>query len=255
MQTRNLTFPQNLVNELNVPQMQDICDSLPVNRNWTWFTMPTREDANGNDIAGPRDIGDISTIILHHSGVAKSKGCTAASHANAHIANKAYSSKGEPGIPYHFYIKDSQAYQTNDILAFTYGVGSNNYYTVHICVEGDYKNYDTLTDADRRALIATILTVKEALPAFSGIMAHCELNKTDCPGYDYKSIIQDAVTLGKRLSDENSWEGKNKKKNQVVSEINYLFELIKKGPNDGDAVWAMNHYLDLYDYMKQRKLL
>jgi hypothetical protein len=241
---RNLTFPPTLVSELGVSQMLDITDQLPHNPAYTWA-----------ELAGARDLNDLTVIVLHHSGVPKSAGCTAERHATNHINGRAYEPKGEPGIPYHFYINNGQAYQVNDVLDRTYGVASNNAYTVHVCVEGEYYKTDQLSDADKNALLSVMLTVKAALPAFSAFKGHCELNPTDCPGYNYKAIIGQAQTLEQRLKSADTWSMKLNKVAAIVNEINYCNGLIKAGPDDGNALWAMQKQLELYDLMKQTGLL
>src|SRR5206468_13083508 len=89
--------------------------------------------------------------------------------ANDHIQLTKNEPKGDAGFPYHFYIMRGQIFQTNPIAARTYGVAGNNGYTIHVCVHGDYARYDTLTDADLNALVATCIMLKDALPNFAAI--------------------------------------------------------------------------------------
>lgn len=245
-----LTIPQEIINKLNVPQIIDVTDQLPVNKNYTWAQL-----------AGTRDINALTTPCWHHDSIKKSfragwdnlsvmKGI-----AQNHIDLKAYEPKGDAGFPYHIYIIRGQIYLCNDILDRTYGVGGNNGYTVHICVHGNYAGVDTLDDADRRALQAVTLTLMRTLPQFQAIKAHSELNATDCPGYDYQSIRNEVINLDMKLKQESTWAGKVRMVNEVANQYAYMTSLMKAGENDGNAQWAANQLLAVREILIAQKLL
>jgi hypothetical protein len=242
---------QTQINKIGCQQIIDITDKLPVNKNYTWQQLT----------GGPRDIAAITTIALHHDCYPKKNVANtsdmdlAISIAIDHIALTKNEPKGDAGFPYHIWIRNGQAYQTNDLLSFTYGVGSNNGYTVHICVSGEYKNTDVLTDADRKALYGAIVAVIGILPNYKEIKGHCELNSTDCPGYDHMRVKADISTLQMALIQHDTWAAKITKIGEIVNEINFCNDLIKKGEADGAAQWAMNKQLELRDLMIQTGLL
>lgn len=247
---RGLQIPQDLISRLNVPQIVDITDKLPVNKKYTWAQL-----------AGTRDLNGLTTIAWHHDAIAKAyragkdNFAVAAGIAEQHINLKANEKDGDAGMPYHIWIRGGQAYQCNDILDRTYGVASNNGYAVHVCVSGNYCGVDTLDDADRRALMAVTLTLMQELPNYQAIKAHGELNPTDCPGYDYPTIRNDTVNLDMKIKQENSWEGKMRRVSDLVNQVNFMTGLMKKGPSDGDAMWAALQLLGAADVMKERGLL
>lgn len=245
-----IQLSQNLISNFGVPQIVDIRSKLPVNPNYTWAQL-----------AGRRDISALTTIALHHDAAKKSVTARtsdlqlAINIANGHIQSTANEKKGDAGFPYHVWIRSGQIYLCNDILDRVYGVASNNGYTVHVCVSGEYAFTDALTDADRKALYAAIITLIDFLPSYQAIKAHGELNKTDCPGYDYNRVRQDVQTWRMKLQQTNTWEAKLEKVKEIAEQINFMNSLIEAGPDDGNAHWGMNQQLELYDIMKQRGLL
>jgi hypothetical protein len=190
MSIRNLQIPSEIQSKLGITGIMDITDQLPKNPNYTWAQL-----------AGVRDINDLTTIGIHHDAWPKKNRANvdditfAKEIAQDHIDYKGNEKKGDAGFPYHLWIRNGKVYQTNDILDRTYGIGGNNGYIVHICVSGDYYSYDTLTDPDRNALYAAILAVKAVLPQYKGIVGHCELNPKNCPGFDHNKVKQDIPKL------------------------------------------------------------
>lgn len=237
MGIRNIQLPTNL--GFNTPEIKDITDDLPHNPNYTW-----------KELTGERDINDLQIIVLHHSGVPKSAGADAYRHAQNHINGHAYEPKGEPGLPYHGYVKDGQAYQTNDLLDFTYGVASHNQNTVHLCVEGDYANSDTLTDPDRLALYGLVLAVKAQLPNFQEIKAHCELNPTSCPGYDYNQVREDIAQLELKMKAAADPDAIMAKCFNSTNQHAWLYGEYKKDPVANK--WMEAWLLELHDLMQKR---
>lgn len=244
MPIRNLQLPASMKSlGYNVPEILDITDELPKNPAYTWAKL-----------TGTRKEETLTDIVVHHTGMAKSLGCTAASHARSHINSKANHAKGDPGIPYHLYIKEGQIYQTNDLLDFTYGVASNNGYTVHIATEGNF-TVDAFTETDRLALYAAILAVKVVLPGIVRIKGHNEYNPTACPAIDTNKVREDVAALEMRIQQSSSWDGKMEQVRKLVSQVNYMTNLIKAGPDDGNAHWAVNQLMDVVSIMQERKLL
>lgn len=241
MGIRNLKLPTNL--GFNVSEIEDITDQLPKNPAYTWAKL-----------AGTRDPQALTDIVVHHTGVKKSAGCTAATHARNHINSTAYEEKGEPGIPYHIYINNGRIQQVNDLLDRTYGVASNNGYTVHIVTEGNFL-YDSFTEIDRLALYAAILAVKAALPNVQHIKGHNEYNPTDCPAIDMNKVRQDMATIEQKMAQSSTWEGKMELVAKLYNQYNFMSDLIKVGPDDGNAQWAMNQLLEVVAIMKAQKLL
>lgn len=246
----NLAIPQNLLNDLGVPQIVDLRRELPVNQNYTWAQL-----------AGVRELNDLTTIAIHHDALKKSatENLTdiqlATNIAKSHIRLTSNEPKGDAGHPYHIWIRNGTAYYCNNIEDRTYGVAGNNGYTVHVCVSGEYSATDALTDADRKCLYAVILTLIDALPAYEGIKGHGELNPTKCPGFDMQRIREDVATLNMKLLQQASWQGKLDKIKDLANQYNYMTNLINKGEQDGNAQWAMNQLLDVHAVLKERNLL
>lgn len=247
MSLRNLQLSSSITNSLGAVTYQDVTDILPKNPKNSWAQL-----------AGTRNIEELTTIVLHHDAYPKKNTINMSDMqlmtkiANEHINNKLYDATGEGGIPYHIFIRNGRVYQGNDLLDRTYGVGSNNGYTVHIVVSGDYYNFDVLTDADRKALYAAILMVIDVLPNFQTIKAHSELNPTNCPGYDHIQVVNDIKTLQMKMKEQDTWEAKLTKIKQMINQFNYFTNLANKGPNDGNAVWAMSQQMELYNVMKEK---
>lgn len=196
-----------------------------------------------------REKDAITHISVHHSAV---EGATIQSYANYHV-----NTLGWAHIGYHMVVKGDQVFQTNDLLTFSYHTSSNNHYTVSVSVSGDLSKRD-LSDAERNNLYAVILTYMDIfnIPV-EHVLGHKEYpdNNTSCPCIDMNQVRDDIRTLQMKLKQADSWEAKLQKVSAIVSEINYLNSLIKAGPNDGNAQWAVNKQLELHDLMKQTGLL
>ena len=248
MSLRNLQLSSAITNNLGNIVYTDVTDQLPKNPKNTWAQL-----------AGTRSVDELTTIVLHHDAYPKANTTNysdmqlMAKIANQHITNTAYDATGEGGIPYHIFIRNGRVYQANDLLDRTYGVASNNGYTVHIVVSGDYYKYDTLTDVDRNALYAAILMVIDVLPKFKEIKAHKELNPTDCPGYDHVKVRNDIKTIQMKIARDQTVAAQRERGFSVANQSAYMYELTKK--NDGDGAWAQ-HWLDeVYGIMKDKGLL
>lgn len=236
---RNIKLPTNL--GLNIPEIEDITDILPINPVHTW-----------EQLKGKRALSSLTDIVVHHSGVKKEVGMTAVKHAKVHIAGKSIIPEGEPGLPYHMYIRDGRIYQTNDLLDFTYGVRNNNGCTVHICVEGDYR-FDTLSEIDRQCLYGAILAVKAVLPNYKRLQGHGEYVATACPSIDMNRVRSDVAALEMHSIYKDSDAGQAATAYTIASRILDLYDKAKG--NSQYAAEARRKLLLLEPVCKQLNLL
>lgn len=227
--------------------IKDITDDLPRNKNYTW-----------KQLCGERVPEQITTIVVHHTGSKKSLGADAARHAKNHIEGTSIHAKGEPGLPYHVYIKEGQIYQTNDLLDFIYGVSDNNGYTVHICTEGNFL-YDAFTETDRNALYAAILAVKAVLP-ITDIKGHNELQAKACPALDMNRVRSDILNIEYRMAYEQSAAHKRTVAlsiaNQLVYQANLALGKDSYGnpATPGNIEYGTNMLMELKQFMDDRGL-
>lgn len=246
----NLQLTEAQISKIGCNQIINISDQLPVNKNYTWESL-----------CGIRDINALTTIVLHHDAWPKKNRAGvdditfAKEIANDHIKLTKNEKLGDPGFPYHFWIRNGQIYQTNDMLDFTYGVSNCNGYTIHVCVSGDYFSYDTLTDPDRKALYGTIIAVIGALPNYKEIKGHYELQPKNCPGYDEKVVKADIIHLQQLFLQAETWKSRVEKCGRLNSQINYMDGLIAKGEADPNAQWALHWKEVAYKIMESQKLL
>lgn len=195
----NLTYPSNLPSELQGVQIVDVRESLPVNPLYTW-----------EQLKGIRPITDLTTIVFHHDAISKqsSAGLTdiqlATNIAKAHINSKKNRSTGDPGFPYDLWVRNGVIYFTNYVEVFEYGVASNNLYTVNVCVSGDYANYDTLTDADRKALYVAYFLLKSVMTSYQAVRGHGEISPTKCPGYDMSKVRSELLAIEEQIAYNES---------------------------------------------------
>lgn len=228
---------------LNVPPMRDITDDLPKHPDHTWETFPTRYDEDGNEVAGLRDYEEIFEVAIHHSGVLNG---SPQSHANYKIR------QGLPGNPYHIQIVRGQPLQTNDLLAFTYGVGNFNHHTIHVSVEGDFTR-QTLTQEDRDALYAVIVTLDELFQIVA-IRGHNEYpgGKTGCPGFNMHRVREDVHSLKERMDYDESEHSERSRAYNIAERILDLYNKAKGGPYEKEAVRKL---LETEHQFKQNKWL
>lgn len=192
-----LKYPSNLASEYQGIPFIDLRGKLPVNPHYTWAQL-----------AGIRPADTLNTIVCHHDALKKSSTSMypdvelARRIAQAHINSKKNHLNGDAGFPYDVWIRNGKIYWCNDIEPREYGVAGNNGYTVNVCVSGDYENYDSLSDADRRALYVAIIMMRDALPNDQYIKGHKELQATACPGYDMTKVRADidAIEYQRQLS-------------------------------------------------------
>lgn len=230
-----------------VDPIKDITDELPKNKNYTW-----------KQLCGERVPEQITTIVIHHTGSLKSVGATAAIHAKNHIVGTSIHAKGEPGLPYHIYIKEGQIFQTNDLLDFVYGVSNNNGHTVHICTEGNFL-YDAFTETDRTALYAAILAVKAVLP-ITDIKGHNELQAKACPALDMNRVRADILNIEHRIAYEQSAASKKATAFSIANQLIYLANLCQgkdaygNPTTPGNIEYGTNMLMELKQFMDERGL-
>lgn len=231
----------------NVPFF-DLRNELPVNPNYTWA-----------ELAGVRPAEALNTIVCHHDAIPKSKSAKygdrdiefAKRIAIDHINSKKNHPGGDAGFPYDVWIRNGTIYWFNDIEEREYGVGSNNGYTVNICVSGDYKNYDTLTPEDRKALYTAIILMKRALPADQHLKGHGEIVPTACPGYDMDQVREDVFALEQKIEQNESPAKTEEIAYRMANHILYLQRMSTglkpdgTAASDGQKKWAIGQLLRL----------
>jgi len=247
MQTRGIQVPSNLIDELKIPQIIDITDSLP-----------KRGKAGWDALNKPRDINALTDIGWHHTAEFVEDDVSPETHANNHIR------AGEGGFPYHFYIKKGQIYQGNDILTFTYGIRSNNYQTVHCAVEGCYaphegREADELSDENLRAMIGLELTLRQFLPAYHKTNGHNYYVATLCPGYSMTKFREAVENVKNQLSYKESDSGRNERAYSIATYMLWLYNLAQgkdqygKPVDEGLRIWAREKLLSAEEKVNEMK--
>lgn len=240
-----IQFQSNLINNLNVKPIVDLRGVIPVNPAYTW-----------EQLCGNRNPNAITTIVVHHDALHKYKyvGVSdvelATRIANGHMEIKTDHEKGEPGFPYDIWIRNGQAYLCNDLLPLKYGVSGNNGYTIHVCVSGEYKYTDGMTDDDRTTLIAVLLMLQqiEQLPKLKIVKGHIELKPTDCPGIDMNKLRNDVLDARIRIDAASTTEARRGYAYLVSQQTQYMYSLINK--KDGNEQWALNYFEKFFSLMK-----
>src|SRR5690606_30539252 len=153
-------------------------------------------------------------------------------------------------------------YLTNPITYRTYGAKSNNEDTVHICVAGNYAEFDVLTDSDRSALHVAILIAKGTMTNYKSMKGHNDLVSTLCPGYSVKQIESEVNQLEVEISIMDSPQSQTDRAYAVANKIQYLYNMFAHGKtstgeiaNDGQRSWALLQVLKLEEEMKRLGLL
>lgn len=248
MQTRNIQIPPDIINELGVPQIIDITDQLPKNKIKDWDALNT-----------PRAVSALTDSVWHHTAVPKYVGADAYRHAKNHIESTANEKTGDGGLAYHFYIKDGQIYQCNDIRTFVYGVSGNNWQTVHSVIEGlysgplpQYTSWDEVVSTeDWNAVIALEITLRRLLPSFKRTNGHSFYQAKACPGYSMTKLREDVETVQSRLAFKSSEQGLEERSFGIANYILYLYNLAKgkdwdgSDVNEGTKRWARARLLIL----------
>ena len=123
-----------------------------------------------------RNLADITTIVIHHTVSPDSR--TAEQIAAYHV-----SSRGWPGIAYHYLIgADGAIEQTNYLDTISYHAAGGNNYSVGIALKGDFTNiYPT---DEQIAAAAWLVDWLQAQLSIEAVYGHREAvgNATACPG-------------------------------------------------------------------------
>lgn len=252
--TTILQFPST--NVFEGVQFVDIRSLLPVNPKYSW-----------TDLVGVRPIQELSTIVVHHDGMSKASTARysdidlAKRIAQAHINNKKHHPHGDPGFPYDLWIRNGTIYWCNDIEQREYGVGNNNGYTVNVCVSGEYKFTDALTDTDRKALYCAIIMMQNALPEDKYIKGHGEITPTHCPGFDMDTVRRDVVSVQNEIMYQKSEEYARTTAYAIANNFTYLYRLANgkdefgKQATPGQQSWAVKKLLELEPAVRAAGLL
>lgn len=252
----SLIQQSNYPDSIKAVQIIDLRGKLPVNPKYTWKTYVPKD---GSRKSGVRSLGDIKTVVLHHDGMAKS---TTAMYsdlqlitniAKSHINSKRNIPGGDPGAPYHMYVRNGKLYILNDVDDYLFGVSNNNGYTCHVCVGGNYADYDSLTDADRAALYAGVLLLEANMPAFVNIKAHRELDATACPGYDYSKVRNDIDAIKLAAAVTNTPNDAMAKVYATKTRLDDLYKTATGTSKYNEL--AQKYLLKVNEFMKKENLL
>lgn len=195
------TLLKTVPSSLSAVKVVDLRGNIPVNPKYTW-----------EKLNGARDINDLTTIVLHHD--ALSKAMTSQYNdeelirriAVSHINSKR-NLKGGDNFPYHIFVRNGRVYLCNSITDMTYGVASNNKYTVHIAVSGNYSANDVLTDADRAALYMAYYIAKGSMSAYKDVTGHNSITPTSCPGYSVAKVKADIAEIDLSMELNENLQG------------------------------------------------
>lgn len=143
---------------------------------------PVLIDRRGQALGGQskdRTKEQITTIVWHYTAVARKLRRTIESHERFWQSDRGWDRGG-----YHFYIDaNGNLYQNYDLERITWGVASNNDYTVHISVEANSKEDYSEAQIKTRDWITRRLMRELNIPA-SRVKGHFEVNANSaCPGY------------------------------------------------------------------------
>lgn len=229
-----------LLSSLTSKPITDLCDMLPINPKYTW-----------EQLSGLRDPLALTTAVIHHDALPKAKYAhltdveLSSRIANGHIGNKSSEPDGDPGFPYHVWIRNGQAYICNNLLALTYGVSNNNTYTIHVAVSGEYKYTDALTDDDRHALLSVInsLLHNDELPNMKIVKSHGELSPTSCPGFDINRIRFEVTDQWIKAQQAADLETRRRNAFLVAQQTQFMYGKVKEG--GGNEQWSL-HFFDKF---------
>jgi len=119
-----------------------------------------------------RPVGQITDVIIHHSG---NNGSVEA-HARWHVGNNDW-----PALSYHYFIELSgSVIRCNDIDRLTYHCGGNNARSIGICLNGDFdKNEPTIEQLEslRKLLEAIHVSIGQYTLGYHG-----QYKSTTCCG-------------------------------------------------------------------------
>lgn len=239
--TTQWTLPKILPNSLaNVPII-DLRDQIPVNPKGGW-----------TDINPPRNVEALTDIVMHHDALSKSSTAKYTdiqliqNIANTHIRSTKNRANGDGGFPYHIFVRNGNVYLVNDPTTFTYGVASNNGYTIHISVSGNYAANDILNDADRSALYVAYYIAKCSMPKFKALKSHGELTPTACPGYSMDKVRADIAGIDLTMELNENLQGQLLNAAALQNRVKDLYDkALVPGRNQPEAIRKLSRVADI----------
>lgn len=231
---RNLTRTQKMP---NVGPIIDITDKLPKHPSKQWSR---------------RDPSMVQRIVVHHMASEAPLENQAKYHVNHHQW---------PGIAYHLCIVKGQIYQTNDLMSLTTHALGANPSGVGIAVLGDLSKRN-MTDDERHALYAAILTVKELFPD-AKIQGHNEASwetaqhATSCPCTDMDRIRKDIADIESQTAlNQALEESVNANTARIFAAYTRFSDLYKLATKPGQYQQeAQRKILQIADMMVQAGIL
>ncbi|WP_028609239.1 peptidoglycan recognition protein family protein [Paenibacillus harenae] len=234
-------LPKILPNNLAAVPVIDLRGKLPVNPNGGWTV-----------INPPRNVEALTDIVMHHDALSKSSTAKYTDEqliqniSTTHINSKKNRSKGDGGFPYHLFIRNGKLYICNDLTDFTYGVASNNGYTVHISVSGNYAGNDVLNDADRAALYMAYYIAKSSMPAFKELRSHGEMTPTACPGYSMDKVRSDISEIELSMELNDNLQGQLLNAAALETRVKDLYKKASNpGKNQFEAIRKLSRVADI----------
>lgn len=257
-------YPGAIMEVMRLPgpafPIADIIDQLPKH--------PTK-------VYGNRPTSDITTIVIHHS-------VSPPDRPTASIAAYHINSNGWPGIGYHFVVKvDGTIEQTNRLVTMSYHTGGQNYYSIGVCLQGDFTLQPPPT-AQLDAARELIKYLQVVLGRVLVVSPHRSMpgQQTACPGATWEEWFPSLVgelptptaldlaayfrpaagTKGKIHIMQNSWSGDSERvqtqlegdrsyivKNQQYEERRigeeYLDLLLDTSPGNNEYYTVTGHWL------------
>jgi len=128
---------------------------------------------------GIRDIGGISSIVVHHSAGSMGFRSIAGYHVNV---------RDWPGIGYTYGVHHGQAWRLNDIKTKCYNVSRTNSKIIGIVMVGNYEREEP-TRENLKALDDIIMNIRNILGPLP-VKGHREYKATLCPGKHLMEHIQ-----------------------------------------------------------------
>ncbi|OMF38766.1 hypothetical protein BK133_00755 [Paenibacillus sp. FSL H8-0548] len=239
--TTQWTLPKTLPSNLASVPIIDLRGQIPVNPKGSW-----------TDINPPRNVDALTDIVLHHDAISKADTAKYSdlqliiNIANSHISLTKNRANGDGGFPYSLFVRNGKVYICNDLTTFVYGVASNNSYTVHISVSGNYAANDVLIDSDRNALYAAYYIAKASMPAFKSLKAHGEITPTLCPGYDMVKVRADIADIDFSMLLNENLQGQLLNAASLQTRVKDLYDkAAAPGKNQVEAIRKLSRVADI----------
>lgn len=234
-------LPKTLPSNLATVPIIDLRGQVPVNPSGGW-----------KDINPPRSIDRLTDVVFHHDALAKADTAKYTDEqlirniAISHINSKKNRTNGDGGFPYHLFVRNGKVYIVNDPDALTYGVASNNGYTVHISVSGNYAAKDVLTDPDRAALYVAYYIAKGTMPAYKNLRGHGEITPTQCPGYSMDKVRADIKDIDLNMELSENLQGQLLNAAALETRVRDLYDKAKSpGKYQTEAIRKLSRVADI----------